>query len=102
MANGAAAIRQAIRNSDVAFFQSVPRLGKKTAQKIIVDLQSKLGVEAELDLAPPGSLRHDLREALLGLGYDERSIQSVTRQVDESLPIEAAPKWALRELGAKR
>ncbi len=102
LANGAAAVRQAIRHSDVAFFQAVPRLGKKTAQKIIVDLQSKLGAEAELDLAPPGSLKHDLREALLGLGYDERSIQSLMRSVDDSWSIEVALKWALRELGAKR
>ena len=99
--NGSSAVEQAIRQSDVAFFQSVPRLGKKTAQKIIVELQSKVGKENELSLAPESSLQLDLREALLGLGYDERSIASVVQKVDTELSIQQALKWALKTLGSK-
>ena len=43
-------ISKAIVSNDVAFFTSVPRLGKKNAQKIIIELKNKLGGE-DLDLA---------------------------------------------------
>lgn len=99
---GVSAVQAAIRGSDVAFFQSIPRLGKKTAQKIIVELQPKLGAESAFELTPLGSVKHDVKEALLSLGYDERSIQAVLGEVEESSGLETAIKKALKDLGRKR
>ncbi len=47
---GVASIRQAITTADVSFFTSIPRLGRKNAQKIIIELTSKLGSRIDLDL----------------------------------------------------
>lgn len=99
---GVQSVVEAVRGSDVAFFQAIPRLGKKTAQKVIVDLQPKLGASVAFSLTPLDSLRHDVHEALIGLGYDERSIQTVINDVDESMGLEAAIKQTLKLLGAKR
>ena len=44
-------ITQAIITGDVSFFTGVPRLGKKNAQKIIIELKSKLGSIDDLDLS---------------------------------------------------
>src|SRR3990167_9962071 len=44
-------IVSAIISADTAFFKSVPRLGQKNAQKIIIELKNKYGSIAELDLS---------------------------------------------------
>lgn len=58
-------IATAIRVADVDFFTHIPGLGKKSAQRIIVDLKSKLGTAKELDLS--GQDSPQFSQALLGL-----------------------------------
>lgn len=98
---GAASIVEAVQNSDVAFFKSVPRLGKKTAQKIILELQSKLGSLAELNLAPESEIKRDVREALLSMGYASTDVEQILSQLDQGLKLEEALKWALQNIGKK-
>lgn len=95
--NGVAAVVKAIQTSDVAFFQSVPRMGKKTAQKIIVELQSKVGKLEELNLSPENSMQQDLREALLGMGYNSARVDQLVREVDPGFDIAQAVKWSLQQ-----
>lgn len=95
---GAEAVAQAIRTSDVEFFQGIPRLGKKSAQKIIVELQSKLGKITELDLTPESSATADLREALVNMGYAEARVRDVLSRLDTALDAAQALSWSLREL----
>lgn len=99
---GADEVAQAIRTSDVAFFSGVPRLGKKSAQKIIVELQPKLGKLQDLDLSPETAVATDVREALVGMGYLEASVREVLMQLDSTLDVAEALKWALKELARKR
>jgi Holliday junction DNA helicase RuvA len=95
--NGVSAVVKALQTSDVAFFQSVPRLGKKTAQKIIVELQSKVGSIEELNLSPENSMQQDLRVALLNMGYNEARVDQLVREVDDSFDIAQALKWSLQQ-----
>ena len=95
---GVDSIIQAIRESDVAFFQGIPRLGKKTAQKIILELQSKLGSTVALDLAPESTLRADLRAALTNMGYAPELVSKVLSQLDASLTPQQALKWSLQQM----
>lgn len=55
----------AITSNDVAFFTSVPRLGKKNAQKIIIELKNKLGGQEDLDLSAADS--DDANEVIAAL-----------------------------------
>lgn len=62
-------IIQAIVENDVTFFTSVPRLGKKNAQKIIIELKNKLGGEGDIDLSQDGSETQEVISALKNFGF---------------------------------
>lgn len=96
---GASEIIEAIQNSDIAFFKSVPRLGKKTAQKIILELQSKVGALQELSFGVQNQLTRDVRAALVNMGYDEQSIDDVVSQLDPDWDVKMALKWSLQHIG---
>lgn len=62
-------IIQAIVENDVAFFTSVPRLGKKNSQKIIIELKNKLGGVGDIDLSQDGSETQEVISALKNFGF---------------------------------
>lgn len=98
MDRGVGGIVQAVRQADVAFFQSVPRVGKKSAQKIIIELKSKLGGE-DLTLLEPQGKAKEVVEALVSLGFSESESQKVVASLDiESLRIEDAVKMSIKTL----
>jgi len=99
MDKGAEAVILAIQQSDVGFFQGVPRLGKKTAQKIILELQSKVGSLLDFTLAPQNQLTQDVRDALLNMGYNEAAIESVLSQLQPEWEVAYALKWSLQNIG---
>lgn len=90
-------IVKAVNQGEVEFFTAVSGIGKKNAQRIIVELQNKLGgvLESELDLTPESD---ELLQALLSLGFNKREIVEVSKKIDSGLPIEQQVKQALRNL----
>lgn len=96
---GAQAVVEAIQQSEVGFFQRVPRLGKKTAQKIILELQSKVGSLNEFKLTPQNQLTTDVRDALLNLGYNEGAIETVLSRLQPDWEVAYALKWSLQNIG---
>lgn len=98
MDRGIDAIIAAVREADVAFFSSVPRVGKKSAQKIIIELKSKLGGE-ELQLNEPVGKSKEVQEALTSLGFSALEAQKVLKTLDvETMRLEDAVKEAIRFL----
>lgn len=93
-------IEAAVVKADISFFQSVPGIGKKSAHRIIIDLQSKLGKLKDLDLSEL-EIQRDLVEALRSLGYTPREAQEALREVDRKLPTEVQIKEALKKLSLK-
>jgi len=77
----------------------VPRLGKKTAQKIILELQSKVGSLQEFTLAPQNQLTQDVRDALVTMGYNESAIESILPQLQSDWDVAYALKWSLQNIG---
>ena len=81
----------AIRSSDLVQLTKIPGVGRKTAERIVVELKDKLdGVVAETEKPMPTSpigIETDVVSALVNLGYDGRA-------------AEAAVKEAKREVGA--
>ncbi|MBI4096893.1 MAG: Holliday junction branch migration protein RuvA [Candidatus Levybacteria bacterium] len=74
-------IIDAILKNDVAFFMSAPRLGKKNAQKIIIELKSKLGDATDFDLGTEeGKDADEVIQALKGFGFTYREAQDALRQ----------------------
>jgi Holliday junction DNA helicase RuvA len=70
----------AIRGGDLARLTKIPGVGRKTAERMVVELKDKLGtvtVEAEKPTpASPAGVESDVKSALINLGYDERSAEA--------------------------
>ena len=94
-------IVKAIGDADVNFFQKIKGIGKKTAQRIIVDLKSKIGGLGELQLeADTPLLEDELAMSLKQLGFDRREIDKVTKKMPGDLQnLEDRLSWCLRNLG---
>lgn len=94
---GAANITEAVQQANVSFFTKISRVGKKLAQKIIIDLKSKLGSLKELELGGiTDPKQKDVVEALLALGFDEQEVYRKLEKLDLNQPIEKVIKQALK------
>jgi len=94
-------IIKAIGNADVKFFEKVKGIGKKGAQRIIVDLKSKIGGIGELDLTQDDEkiMDDDLSLSLKQLGFDRKEIEKVTAKLPKELEtIEDKLSWCLGNL----
>lgn len=94
-------IMEAIIKGDVDFFTDVPRLGKKNAQKIIIELKNKMGSIEDLDLSGKDrSENNEIISALKGFGFSVKEAQDALRAVrNEAKTAEEKIKLALKYLG---
>lgn len=94
-------VRNAIANADSAFVQKAAGVGKKTAERVVVDLSDKVGlpthygrkdapVQTELNTAD------EALEALMALGYNLADATKALEGVDASLPTAQRVTEALR------
>lgn len=97
---GGDAVRHAIGTADVDFFTIIPRLGKKNAQKIIIELKNKLGSTADLDLSGEASGETKaLLDALLAMGFERKEAIEAVKKISSNLPLETKIRQALKLLG---
>ncbi|MBU6447968.1 Holliday junction branch migration protein RuvA [Patescibacteria group bacterium] len=89
-------VKNAIINQDAAVFTKVGGVGKKTAERIIVELKEKLGAGA---ISGVGGKSDDLLSALEALGYSNREIKEVLPKIDHSLASEEKLRQAIKMLG---
>jgi len=93
------AIVSAIVNADLNFFTSVPRLGKKNAQKIIIELKSKLGSVGDLDLSGDGKADNEVVLALKNFGFTAGEAREAIKNVQSDLSTQEKIRMALKYLG---
>ena len=92
-------LRRAIALGDAARFQVIPGIGKKTAERIVLELKEKLAGDDAAALPPPGVAAggHAVaRDALVGLGYTPAEAEQALAGVDPELPAEERVRLALR------
>ncbi len=95
-------IIQAILSGDVAYFTGVPRLGKKGAQKIIIDLKNKLGSTNDLVMdGREGEETNEVIAALEAIGYSSTEAYKAVRSLEGKGGTTTAEKvrLALKYLG---
>lgn len=92
------ALRKVVASEDVDALTQVPGIGRRTAQKIVLDLKPKLA-DLEADVLDGASPSAQVREALESLGYAPAEIRAVLPHLDTSAPIPEQIRRALRELG---
>jgi len=88
-------LRRAIVLDDTARFEAIPGIGRKTAQRVVLELKEKVGAGAPETISPGGSLL--AREALVELGWTLGDAERALGGVDESLPVEEQVRAALRQ-----
>lgn len=99
---GALAVERAVRQSDVDFFTTVPRLGKKNAQKIIIELKNKLGSVTDLDLkGEKDGETKQIMEAMLSMGFGRDEIIQTLENLDASETLEEKIRQSLKLLGKR-
>ena len=94
----AAELRRAIVREDAARFQAIPGIGKKTAERIVLELKEKAAAaEAPTVAEAPRDDAHVVaREALVELGYSVLDAEQALAAVDPELPPEERVRLALR------
>ncbi len=93
-------IVEAILKGDVSFFSSVPRLGTKNAQKIIIELKNKMGSTVDLDLSGKEQAENDeVVAALKNFGFTVSEAQKALREIKgKELKPEEKIRLALKNL----
>ena len=100
-------LRQAVANADIAALTRVSGVGKKGAQRLVLEIGAKLGPRRGGDLEAPSSNARsgDVVAALVGLGFSERDAESAFSQVEKATPEAEVPELlraSLKILGAGR
>ena len=95
-----------VANGDVASLTLVPGVGKKTAERLLIELKSRLQVPV-LDAVGGGgggasSAVADVREALSNLGYADAEIREALRELPPGDDASTLLRDALKLLGARR
>jgi Holliday junction DNA helicase RuvA len=99
----------AIRSSDLALLERIPGIGRKTAERIVVELRDKAAALEPAEagkLAARSPLESDVASALLNLGYEARSVERTLEQIRKSGSAEndfnALLRAALQQLGGAK
>jgi Holliday junction DNA helicase RuvA len=90
-----AELRRAIALDDTARFEAIPGIGRKTAQRVVLELREKLA-SAVVEPAPAGVPELVARDALVELGYSLLEAERALADVDPDLPAEERVRLALR------
>ena len=105
--HGPAALVDIVASNDLGALTLVPGVGKKTAERLLVELRNRLSLPM-LDPVPAGaggggaSAVGDVREALAGLGYVAEEIRDALRDLPSTGDAASLLRDALKLLGAKR
>ena len=99
-----AALFDVVANNDVAALTLVPGVGKKTAERLIVELRDRLSVPMLDGAGTSGSASAvaDVRDALASLGYGTDEIRDVLRELRSDADSATLLRDALKSLGARR
>jgi Holliday junction DNA helicase RuvA len=92
----AAELRRAIVREDAARFQAIPGVGKKTADRIVLDLKDKLGDPAFAPATESGDSHVVARDALVELGWSLLDAERALAEVDDDLSPEEPVRLALK------
>lgn len=93
-----------VANNDISALTLVSGIGKKTAERMMVELRDRLSLPMldAGDATSTGSAVAEVREALAGLGYGTDEIRDVLRDLPSDAPSATLLRDALKSLGAKR
>lgn len=94
-------VRNAIANADAAFIAKASGVGKKSAERVIVDLSDKVGIPShygatEAKFAKTDAANDEALDALIALGFPLKEATAALEKVDPGLSVEERIRLALK------
>ena len=91
-------LAQAVRLQDGARLTKVPGIGKKTAERLLLELKGKLGDALAAPASVASGAQSDILQALLALGYSDREAAATLKTLPADVGVSDGIKLALRAL----
>jgi len=93
-------LAQAVSSQDAARLTKVPGVGKKTAERLLLELKGKLGPDLNLpnQTGQGSDNQGDIQQALLALGYNDREAAAALKALPAEVGVSEGIKLALRAL----
>ena len=91
---------QAVSLQEAGLLTRVPGIGKKTAERLLLELKEKFTLDSALSIKGSGitSISQDVLNALIALGYNERESLNAVKSLDINLTVNDGIKQALKYL----
>ena len=94
-----AELAQAVSLQESGRLVKVPGIGKKTAERLLLELKGKLGPDLSMPAAAAASDAHnDIVQALMALGYNEREAHAALKALPADIGVSDGIKFALKQL----
>ena len=95
-----AALKDAVLRDDDALIATVPGIGKKTAQRLIIELKDRLGdLGPDSRQAPGGGVASEASDALASMGFSAAEIAAALKGYDGPSDAQTLLRYALKRLG---
>ena len=93
-------IAQAVTTQDAARLQKVPGIGKKTAERLLLELKGKIGADlgTSSSVAPASDAQADILQALIALGYSDKEAAASLKSLPKDIGVSEGIKQALKAL----
>lgn len=94
-------LQQAIANQDISRLMGIPGIGKKTAERLVLELKDKfkgMSFNFTATAAQPHNDRDDIAQALSALGYGDKDVNAALKQLPNDLGVSAGIRQALQWL----
>lgn len=89
----------AVNQQEIGMLTRIPGIGKKTAERLLLELKDKFTVTGSVSAQPQAkAATHDVLNALLALGYNEREASAAVKLLDKETNVSDGIKLALKYL----
>jgi len=93
-----AELAQAVSKQDSGRLTRVPGIGKKTAERLLLELKGKLGPDLSLPVAVANDSQADILQALIALGYSDKDAGAALKKLPPDASVSEGIKLALKAM----
>lgn len=91
-------LAQAVSAQEAARIVKVPGIGKKTAERLLLELKGKLGADMGKPAGAVSDAQADIQQALMALGYNEKDASAALKALPADVGVSEGIKLALKAL----
>ena len=92
-------LAQAVTLQETGRIIKVPGIGKKTAERLLLELKGKLGADIGAQASVSNEAQLDILQALVALGYSDKDAASALKALPQDVGVSEGIKLALKSLG---